>query len=85
MKNIEDSRCFWHVHNCRYGRVKPATNKNFWQEKRFGNKKRDQNNIRKLRNQGWKVLVIWECQIRDIKKVEKKIGKFLENKNCQRR
>ena len=49
--------CFWHMHKCRYGRVKPATNADFWQTKREGNVARDKRNLRKLRKDSWKVLV----------------------------
>jgi DNA mismatch endonuclease (patch repair protein) len=69
--------CFWHMHQCRYGKVKPATNSEFWQTKREGNVARDKRNLRKLRTNGWKVLVIWECQIRHIEKLTKNIHKFL--------
>ncbi len=44
--------CFWHMHNCRYGKVKPATNKKFWQDKREGNKDRAKRTLRKLPQQG---------------------------------
>ena len=55
--------CFWHMHNCKNGRVKPATRAKFWQDKRTGNKKRDRRNIRALKKLGWDVLVVWECQV----------------------
>ena len=69
--------CFWHMHKCRYGRVIPATNAKFWQSKREGNVARDKRNLRKLRKDGWKVLVIWECQTRHPEKVSKKLAHFL--------
>ena len=56
--------CFWHMHKCSYGRVKPATNTKFWHNKRSGNRERDRRNIRKLRGLGWRVLVVWECWTR---------------------
>ncbi|MBV9887508.1 MAG: DNA mismatch endonuclease Vsr [Acidobacteria bacterium] len=56
--------CFWHVHRCRYGRVKPATNAEFWQNKRIGNVKRDRRHVRALRKAGWKVFTVWECWTR---------------------
>jgi DNA mismatch endonuclease, patch repair protein len=71
--------CFWHVHRCKYGRVKPATNTTFWQNKRAGNVERDKRNLKKLCNAGWRVLVVWECQIRNIEKLTEKIKAFLEN------
>ncbi len=58
--------CFWHMHRCRYGKVTPATNTEFWQNKRLGNVTRDQRTRRKLKAAGWSVLVIWECWTRDI-------------------
>lgn len=58
--------CFWHMHRCRYGRVTPATNAEFWEAKRRGNVERDRRNLVRLRRDGWRVLVVWECWTRDI-------------------
>ena len=69
--------CFWHMHNCRYGRVKPKTRAKFWQKNRQGNVERDRKNLRQLRKDGFKVLVIWECQTRNIDTLTKKLSKFL--------
>jgi len=71
--------CFWHMHRCRFGRVKPDTHTKFWQDKRQGNVERDKRNLKKLRNAGWKVLVVWECQTRDIRKLSAGLTKFLES------
>lgn len=57
--------CFWHMHRCRYGRVTPKTNAEFWQAKREGNVARDRRNRRKLKAAGWQVLTIWECWTKD--------------------
>ncbi|MCE7032870.1 very short patch repair endonuclease [Lysobacter sp. GX 14042] len=57
--------CFWHGHeDCRYFRV-PATRTEFWVGKIRGNAKRDAENERKLLEMGWRVIVIWECAIRN--------------------
>ncbi len=69
--------CFWHMHRCRYGRVKPRTNWAFWRKKRLGNVERDKTNIAHLRRQGWQVLVVWECWTRDLETLEKRISAFL--------
>lgn len=53
--------CFFHMHDCQYGKVTPITNADFWQNKRLGNVGRDRKNIETLTKEGWKVLVIWEC------------------------
>lgn len=70
--------CFWHSHHCKYGRVKPKANAKFWTEKRSGNRKRDEKNRRLLRSQGWQVLTIWECSVRNSKYVVDRISKFLQ-------
>ncbi len=56
--------CFWHCHNCRYGRVKPATNTDFWRQKRLQNQQRDRRQKKALQADGWDVLVVWECWTR---------------------
>lgn len=53
--------CFWHVHRCRYGRVRPAKNWRFWRDKREQNPERDRRNRRRLKAKGWEVLTLWEC------------------------
>ena len=57
--------CFWHRHpNCRYSTT-PKTNVDYWQQKFERNVKRDLNAYDILRQDGWTVLIIWECQTRD--------------------
>jgi DNA mismatch endonuclease, patch repair protein len=70
--------CFWHIHNCKYGKVKPATNAEFWTNKRQGNATRDKENIKQLKKLGWRVLVVWECQIKKPEMIGNKIRKFLD-------
>lgn len=70
--------CFWHLHRCRYGRVTPQTNAEFWQAKRAGNVARDRRHLQQLRALGWKTLVIWECWTRDPEtKVRPRLEAFL--------
>ena len=71
--------CYWHLHNCRYGRVTPKTNTEFWQSKREGNRQRDRRTMRTLKRLGWKVLVVWECQTRDTEKLKTRLGLFLQH------
>lgn len=55
--------CFWHHHDC--GRfVWPTTNVEYWHEKINRNIVRDLVNEKVLVDQGWKVLVIWECELK---------------------
>jgi DNA mismatch endonuclease, patch repair protein len=72
--------CFWHMHNCKYGRVVPKTNADFWKLKRLSNKERDRKNLRILKKQGWKVLVIWECKLKEKQKLERNLMAFLQTK-----
>jgi len=54
--------CFWHGHDC--GRnVTPRTNAEAWREKIEGNQGRDRKTTHRLRQEGWKVIRIWECQL----------------------
>lgn len=70
--------CFWHGHkNCRRA-GRPSSNKAFWQKKLDGNIARDRQNVRMLRKQGWQVMIIWECQIRNDKQLLNRIKSFLE-------
>ena len=65
--------CFWHSHSCKYGTVIPKTNSRFWQEKRKKTIERDKKNIKTLLEHSWKVVVIWECEIKNQDSIEEKI------------
>ncbi len=69
--------CFWHMHTCKYGIVKPRTNAEFWENKRLGNVKRDRKNIRELKKNGWQVLVVWECWTKNLPLLRRKLSAFL--------
>lgn len=62
--------CFWHGHEgCKLFRY-PKTNYQFWYEKVQRNRERDDQKIKFLEQQGWNVIVIWECQIKNLSKRE---------------
>lgn len=70
--------CFWHAHEgCKYF-VVPETNREFWIKKLHQNKDRDKRNIQKLRERGWNILVVWECEIRSVEKREKILLELIE-------
>lgn len=71
--------CFWHMHECRYGRVQPKTNGAFWKKKREANVKRDDRQLARLAAEGWHALVVWECETRDAAKLQERLVRFLEN------
>ena len=59
--------CFWHSHDCPKGTKRPKTNKEFWENKISNNIKRDAAVTLALNKLGWKVIIIWECQTKNMK------------------
>jgi len=78
-KIIDVHGCFFHMHNCKYGTVTPATNASFWRTKRLSNVERDRRNMHALKREGWKILIVWECETKRHSTLVKKIEKFLRN------
>lgn len=72
--------CFWHQHKkatCKDGRA-PKSNLGYWSAKLARNVERDAANIQHLKDMGWKVLVLWECEIlKRSSKLESRIRRFL--------
>ena len=56
--------CFWHHHGCANS-VWPKTRRAFWRKKIGGNMVRDQRNSASLKSLGWRVFVVWECEVRN--------------------
>ncbi len=56
--------CFWHHHDCKRGTI-PETNREFWEAKLASNVERDATSQSALKQDGWSVLVLWECQTRN--------------------
>jgi len=57
--------CFWHMHpGCKYAKL-PATRPEFWKAKLEGNAARDRRTVDALVVLGWRVLVVWECAVRN--------------------
>ena len=72
--------CFWHGHDdCKYF-VVPKTRRKFWLNKIEGNKKRDEENFLHLRNEGWKVFSIFECELKG-QKQDRTLNKILTRLN----
>ena len=55
--------CFWHNHECKLAKL-PETRKEWWEAKLRGNRSRDIAVIQKLKELGWRVMIIWECSFR---------------------
>ena len=70
--------CFWHGHrNCKRSNT-PKTNRDYWINKIQTNVKRDKKNIRELKKQGWKVIVVWECYANKTAKLNKLFSKRMK-------
>lgn len=69
--------CFWHQHRCRRGNRIPNSHRRYWLEKLHKNVARDKRNLRNLRRLTWKILVVWECQTRNLSKLTAKLEAFL--------
>jgi DNA mismatch endonuclease, patch repair protein len=70
--------CFWHGHGRCSRATLPSTNIDFWRKKISGNKLRDVKVRRELRYGGWKVSVIWQCQLKDITRLKGRLLGFLQ-------
>ena len=65
--------CFWHRHeNCKYAST-PKTRKEFWNKKFNDNILRDKKNLEILSSLGWKIIIIWECETKNIENLRDKI------------
>ncbi|NLS91516.1 MAG: DNA mismatch endonuclease Vsr [Planctomycetaceae bacterium] len=71
--------CFWHGHpRCKRSAL-PTSNVTFWQEKIGKNRVRDKRTVRNLRRMGWEVLVVWQCQTRDVDRLTHCLERFLQD------
>lgn len=78
LRKIVDVRgCYWHLHSCGHCRL-PQTRGSWWAAKLYGNARRDRATLRKLRSAGWSVLIVWECQTKDVEQLKKRLRSFLE-------
>lgn len=69
--------CFWHRHEgCKLARL-PKSKLDFWGGKLEANRQRDMNHQQRLKDLGWRVLVIWECELNDAGQVSKIVSEFL--------
>lgn len=58
--------CFWHGHDCKRGSRIPKTNRAYWTEKIARNKARDIKNADALSKLGWRVITLWECELKSL-------------------
>jgi DNA mismatch endonuclease, patch repair protein len=70
--------CFWHNHDCRRGK-RPNSRTDFWNAKLDANVERDRAKREVLEEQGWQVLTVWECELKDPDAVREKLRHFMED------
>ena len=58
--------CFWHGHDCKRGARVPKTNRAYWTDKIARNKARDARNAEALKALGWRVITVWECELKGL-------------------
>lgn len=78
-KIINVNGCFWHGHSCPKGAA-PKSNREFWSRKIAANKARDTRVANELRALRWRVLTVWECELKDWALASEKLLKFLRTK-----
>jgi DNA mismatch endonuclease (patch repair protein) len=71
--------CFWHgCERCIDGQRRVKSNRSYWENKIRTNRMRDLRNAAKLRADGWKVFVIWECQTKNPSALQRLVKKILD-------
>ena len=73
---IQVRGCFWHGHNCIDGHL-PKSNREYWKPKLIKNKQRDRRIDAALKNIGWNVIEVWECEIMRQNELKKQIGRII--------
>ena len=79
--------CFWHLHGCDRSKL-PKTRQKWWKEKLEGNQRRDMMTARALKDLGWRVMIVWECnfrrpgvvEIKALDKLAEVAGNFLRSR-----
>lgn len=71
--------CFWHGHRCRGGRL-PKSKLDYWKPKIAANKARDRKRVKELAKLGWRSLVVWQCELKEIQTAIARAVDFLKDK-----
>lgn len=69
--------CFWHGHSCPRGDRTPKTNADYWRRKIGRNRERYEGQRAALRDAGWGVLTVWECELRGEDELAARLEAFL--------
>lgn len=71
--------CFWHGHHCEAGKL-PKSNRSYWRSKQAKNALRDSRNSQALLSKGWRLMVIWECEISAAGRLRARLSRFVRLK-----
>jgi DNA mismatch endonuclease, patch repair protein len=71
--------CYWHGHNSCSKNITPSTNKEFWNTKIEKNRIRDKAAQIALKTSGWRVMIVWECQLKNLELFNSTLAKLIEN------
>lgn len=69
--------CFWHGHTCRAGHL-PSSNLDYWTTKIEKNIERDSRKNIELKKLGWNIIIVWQCELRNVKVREQRLIKLAE-------
>ena len=79
-KIIDVRGCFWHQHQGCIDSHIPKSRRNYWRPKLMRNRQRDRSNEKKLQAEGWAILTLWECELDDVKLLQKRLAAFLKRR-----
>lgn len=69
--------CYWHGHGCKRGGTGSKSNTTYWRQKIEGNRSRDARNLLELERLGWSVHLVWECEVRNMDALRRRLSEFL--------
>ena len=67
--------CFWHGHSCKVGKMSKSRTE-YWDPKIEANRQRDKRKSRRLRTLGWRVLTVWECELKKPQKLQCRLLRY---------
>ena len=70
--------CYWHRHQGCHLATTPKTNSAFWLDKFEKNVARDRRNIEQLEKAGWRVIVVWECEVKSLERLEALVAEIID-------
>ncbi|MCA8199192.1 very short patch repair endonuclease [Burkholderia vietnamiensis] len=71
--------CFWHGHDCKIGDKRPKVNPEYWMSKISRTRQRDALARAAIEELGWRILIVWECDLRDTATLSETLDKFMRS------